>query len=414
MVAPAASAVSPALLALLRCPYCGGRFDDGGRARDVAPLAVLACACCAYPVIDGIPILRLGDEVSAAIRAAERGDADTARRAVLDLPPARHHDFDAVRHGDVRTFAEAVRRVLPDGEGDYYALRFGDPSFVAADAVVRAIARRVPEDTGPLLDVCGGCGHLTWTLSQLARERRWPAPVLVDGSFWRLWLARRFLVPEAGVVCADANAPLPLASGSATLAVCNDAVHYVWGKRLLAAEMMRVAGPKGWVAWTHVHSALGDNATAGNTLAPAGYAALFDERRVLAARDEALVEAAVAGHALPWSGVAAAALEGAPALALVAAPHGGDLMLPAQPPPTGHGSVVRNPLYAETRDDDRIAWDLVLPSPEYEAEFGAVRAYAPAHLDWDAGDVADLARLARARPDLLLRRVLLQVPPDYL
>ena len=208
-------------------------------------------------------------------------------------------------------------------------------------------------------------------------------------------------------MCADANAPLPLASGSATLAVCNDAVHYVWGKRLLAAEMMRVAGAKGWVAWTHVHSALGDNATAGNTLTPAGYAALFDERRVLAARDEMLVEAAVAGRALPWSGVSAAALEDAPALALVAAPHGGDLMLPAQPPPpVGHGRVVRNPCYAETRHGDRLAWDLVLPSPEYEAEFGAVRAYAPAHLDWDAGDVADLARLARARPDLLLRLLL--------
>jgi hypothetical protein len=364
-------------------------------------------------VVDGIPVLRLGDEVSAAIRAVERRDHAEARRLVLDLPEERHALFDEVQRPG-STFASAVRRLLPDGEGDYYVLRFGDPTFVAADVVVRTIARRIPEATGVLVDVCGGCGHLSWTLAQVAHERLWPPPVLLDASFWRLALARRFVVPEALVACADANQPLPLASGSATLAVCNDAAHDVWSKRTLATDMLRVAGPRGWVAWTHLHGALGSNATAGLALTPGHYASLFSERTVLAASDDALLEAAMAGRALPWGSAEAATVAQAGAIALVAAPHGGELMLPAHAPGVERGRVVRNPCYVESREDDRLIWRLALPSPEYDAEFGALRRYLPERLEWPAGETDDLQRLAHQRPDLLARRVLLQVADDYL
>jgi uncharacterized protein YbaR (Trm112 family) len=402
------------LLDLLRCPYCGGAFTAGDSAAGAWTHAVLSCACCAYPVVDGIPILKLGDEVSAAIRAVERGDVTEARRLVLDLPLDRHDAFERVAGAHALTFAEAVRRILPDGEGDYYALRFGDPVFVAADTVVRTIGRRIPEATGRLVDVCGGCGHLTWTMRQVAFERRWPEPVLLDASFWRLSLARRFVVGEADVICADANHPLPLVSGAATLAVCNDAAHYVWSKRTLATDMMRVAGPRGWVAWTHVHSALGGNVTAGNTLAPSHYAALLGDRRVLAATDDALLDAAIAGHALPWGSAEAAAGSTAGAITLVAPPHGGDLMLQAHPPPLSRGRVVAHPCYSQTREAGTVTWRIAMPSPEYEAEFGALRRYLPEQLDWHADETDDLERLARQRPDLIARRVLLQVPPEYL
>lgn len=398
---------------MLRCPYCGGPLSPSAARSAGDAHGVLSCACCAYPVVDGIPILKIGDAESAAIRAIERGDATEARRLVLDLPPERHEAFEEARRAPT-TFAHAVRRVLPDGEGDYYVLRFGDPSFVAADAILRTIAWRIPEPTGRLVDVCGGCGHLSWTLSQVARERGWPGPVLVDASFWRLSLARKFLVAGADVICADANQPLPLATGAATLAVCNDAVHYVWAKRTLATDMLRVAGPRGWVAWTHVHNALGENATGGNTLVPGHYASLLGERSVLAADEGSLVEAAIAGRALPWRSPAADSVNAAAAIALVAPPHGGDLMLPAHAPALAQGTVVRNPCYAASRDGDAVAWRLALPSPEYEAEFGGLRRYLPERLDWQASEVADLEDLARRRPDLLTRRVLLQVPDGYL
>lgn len=401
------------LIDLLRCPSCGGGFTTEPAGEGDLAHGVLFCACCAYPIVDGIPVLRLADEVSEAIRAVERGDAAAARRLVLDLPEDRHAIFDEVTGPAGTTFTDAVRRVLPDGEGDYYALRFGDPGFLAADAVVRTIGRRIPEASGPILDVGGGCGHLTWTLAQVARERHWPAPVLTDASFWRLSLARRFLVADADVVCADANQPLPFSTGAITLAVCNDVVHYVWSKRTLATDLLRVTGPRGWIAWTHVHSALGRNVTSGNTLAPAHYAALFGDRTVLACDERALVAAALAGRALPWTGPQAPALREADAIALVAAPHGGDLMLPAHAPAVEGGRVVRNPCYVETAEGDAVAWRLRLPSPEYEAEFGELRQYLPAELTWRAEELADLRRLAQQRPELIARRILLHVPIEY-
>jgi uncharacterized protein YbaR (Trm112 family) len=404
------------LLDVLRCPYCGGALHpaDQADAQRKASFGVLCCACCAYPVIDGIPVMRLSDETSQAIAAIERGQHDEARSLVLDLPPDRRDTFDDVREDPAVTFADAVRRVLPDGEGDYYVLRLGDPTFLVADAVVRAIWAMLPVGSGRLVDVCGGCGHLSWTLASLRRPGV-SAPVLLDRSFWRLSLAARLVVPGADVAVCDANVPLPLASGSAGLAVCNDAVHYVWGKRLLATEMQRIAGPRGWCAWTHVHSSLGDNASAGNTLTPAQYAALFDGRSVMLSDERDLLEAAVSGNALPWrSPDEGSACASANAISLVAARHGGDLMLHGGAPVGGDGVMQVNPLYTVERSGDTARLMRQFPSADYAAEFGPLCGHLPETVEVAAAALEDLEGLARSRADLTVRRVLLRVPPRYL
>ena len=405
------------LLEVLRCPFCGGSFHLAGAPIPQASVesGVLCCACCAYPIIDGIPVVRLSDEVTAAVKALDAGQLDAARHLVLDLPPERHAEFDAVGLDPGMTFAVAVRRLLPDGEGDYYVLRFGDPTFVVASAVARAIVAMLPVGAGRLVDVCGGCGHLSWTLASLVRVGSNPPPALLDRSFWRLWLASRFVAPDADVVVCDANVPLPLDSSCAALALCNDAVHYVWGKRLLAAEMQRIVGPRGWCAWTHVHNALGNNATAGNTLSPSQYAALFDVRAIHLADERALLEAAIGGGALPWLRPGeASACDSADAVTLVAARHGGDLMVHAVAG-TGHlGVLAVNPAYDVERTASDAHLRLRLPSVDYETEFAALGRYLPASLDVPAAALDDLEALARARPDLLVHRVLLRLPPRYL
>src|SRR5205809_886677 len=76
--------------------------------------------------------------------------------------------------------------------------------------------------------------------------------------------------------CADAHVSLPFASGAFRLAVCSDAFHYIWTKRLLSAEMLRLIGDDGAVALTHAHNSGRDNPSAGMPLAPDGYRALFE------------------------------------------------------------------------------------------------------------------------------------------
>jgi hypothetical protein len=147
---------------------------------------------------------------------------------------------------------------LPDGEGDYYVRRFGDPTFIVADGIARAVARVVgPSSAGRrFVDVCSGCGHLARTLDTL-RSHDAPPVMALDASFWRLQVMRRFIAPDADAICMDANLALPLASHSASLAICNDAFSYVWSKRALSADMQRLVHPQGAVVLTHVHSMYG-------------------------------------------------------------------------------------------------------------------------------------------------------------
>ena len=402
------------LLNDLRCPYCGGAFNvspalDPGAA--TCSHAVLCCACCAYPVVEGIPVLTLGDEVTAAIRAIERGDHDAALGHVLDLPAARHDEFRRLCTDADASFARAVRALLPDGEGDYYVLRFGDPTFVVADTVTRVVAAQLPDAKGRFVDVCGGCGHLTTTLAELAAAAA-PTPLLLDRSFWRLWLAGRFLAPSADLACCDANVPLPLASGCASLVACNDAFHYVWSKRLLASEMERIARADGAVVITHVHSALGDNATAGNTLAPGAYASLFDRHRPRLARDAEILQWAIGGPVPRWDPDGAACGD-ADAVDLISTSHA--MSWPERPggAPVERGWVI-NPLLSVRPHGDTATLTVEWPSDHYAAEFAEARSYLAESLDLPADGLRDLARLAESRPDLVLRRVLLRVPDRYI
>ena len=66
------------LLDILRCPFCGGRLElvtslfhraGGTHISD----GILACECCTFPVVDGIPVMHLGGAAGAAPAAGGRG-----------------------------------------------------------------------------------------------------------------------------------------------------------------------------------------------------------------------------------------------------------------------------------------------------------------------------------------------------
>ena len=407
------------LLADLRCPFCGGVIEAVGLPPGAAAsidYGVLSCVCCAYPVAEGIPVLALSDDVTKAIHAIERGERDEALGLLLDLPPERREVFAALRDDETATFAQAVRALLPDGEGDYYVLRYGDPTFVVADAITRTVASCVelPPRTR-VVDVCGGCGHLSTTLAVLAADRPGVTPTLLDRSFWRLWLAQRFLAPTADVVCCDANVPLPLATGCASMSVCNDAIHYVWGKRLVTSELQRITSWSGAVVVTHAHSVLGDNASAGNTLTPAGYASLFERHAPVAGRDDDLLEWALGRGAARWR-ADANECGSADAIALVAMPNAAarlDVPPPAMPANASGLQWIVNPLLAVTADENRTRLAIAWPSDHYAWEFSAVSRYLDDETELPSGALDDLEALAHARPDLVTRRVLLRVPRGY-
>ncbi len=229
-------------LEFLRCPYCGGRFELDtsqfhNRGADAIHDGILACQCCNLPVVDGIPVLHLLPDATAALDHLRAARPDRARGVMFGLDDeARAEAFDAVAASSTATYREIVEALGPGFEGGYFLYRFSDPTYLVAQAVVHAVASTVLGGNRRAVDICGGSGHVTRTLTGLTSE----PPVLADLYFAKVWLARRFTAPGCEPVCCDGNAPMPFARGAFAFAMCTDAFMYIWTKRQFVGEMERL------------------------------------------------------------------------------------------------------------------------------------------------------------------------------
>lgn len=408
------------LLELLRCPFCGGRFTLHESARHSAAdgrieSGVIWCECCAFPIVAGIPVLRADEASRVAMQALEAGRDEDALFGLLGLDEGRAEAFRALLgRGDALTYRAAIEVLSPDPEGTYFVYRFSDPTFVMAEAVIEALAQEPAAFPGRVLDLCGGSGHLTRVLTRLDPGR---TVVLADMFFWKLWLARTFTAPDAIAVCCDANHPLPFAAGTFPTVVLSDAFPYIWHKRLLAEEMTRQAGAAGTIVMPHLHSSLGWNYSAGMTLTPRSYAALFGRMEPRLFPDAPLFDQAVAGTGIDLSQPLSADEIGATnSFTLIASgqPRIFRRFPPPGPPRPAHRLMV-NPLYRVTSDGASSVLTLVFPTPQYEEEFGECRRYLPDTLTL-AGDLTAASGALPPEIDvevLRRRRVLVDAPLRY-
>ena len=411
------------LLDWIRCPFCGTRLqlvDNAALARDDTRIeaGVLGCECCAFPVIDGIPILLADDATRTAMHALERGDRDEALAAVLDVPRAEAAELARAAGAAALTYREAIAVLAPDAEGTYFLHRFSDPTFVSAEALVRVLGRAAP--AGPRLDLCGGTGHLAHALAGAGGEPE-PGPVetvIADLYFWKLWLATHITAPAAGAVCCNADAPLPFTSDRFSLVVLMDAFPYIWHKRLCADEMMRVAQPNGVIALPHLHSSEGENYAAGDPLSPSAYRDLFAPFRPALLSDARLLDGLLDDACVDLADDRSPArLRGEPTLTLVASRQAGiRRRAPAPAPDRVAGNLAVNPLYAVEVRGGRSLLTLRFPTAEYEEEFGQCRRYLPDRLtvDGDLRGRIDPRQLGPRCEELRRRRVILDLPPRYL
>jgi uncharacterized protein YbaR (Trm112 family) len=404
------------LLDLLRCPFCGTHLDlvdNEALVRDGSQVTwgVLGCQSCAFPILDGIPVLIADDATRAAMHAMEAGRREEALASMLglDVSPARR--LHALLQGGTATYRDALQIISPDAEGTYFIYRFSDPTFVLAETLVRAIG------TGGgitrAIDLCGGSGHLTRVLGERSAE-----PVVVaDVFYWKLWLAQRFTAPGCRPVCCDANHPLPFAADTFPLVVLSDAFPYIWHKRLLAGEMLRLAGDRGTILMPHLHSSLGFNFSAGMTLTPAAYQDLFAPARPRLFRDSDLLGDILGHTAIDLSrDVTPEQAADEPSVTLVASRDTGVFRKHHVADPGALTGELRiNPLYHVEPRGAQAQLTLTFPTPEYEEEFGSVRRYLPDSLTLDVDPRGRLtpADFGAAYTDLRRRRVLLDTPPRY-
>ena len=415
---------------ILRCPFCGGRLDlvtsDFNEvAGDEIHSGILGCACCTFPVVEGIPVLHLQPQATSARDDVQAGRPDLARRTMVGLDDAAEAArFDEAASSETATYRDVVEALGPGFEGGYFLYRFSDPTYIVARAVLRAVAGTVLQGGGRAIDVCGGSGHLTRSLLDLSSA----PPVLADLYFAKAWLARRFTAPGCEAVCCDGNAPLPFARAAFRFAMCSDAFMYIWTKRQFVGEMIRLVhdasdagdagGKTGAVVIGHTHNERTWSPSHGQPLSPEGYRDLFETLPPRIFGEAGLFADVVRGGPLDLARRDAdATLDADPALTIVASRHPGVFAAhPLDPvPTTPQGEYRLSPLYTAEPEGERVRLRLTFPSEDYEAEYGACRRYLPAEtsIDRTSWSALQAGRLPPELAELARRRVILDLPKRY-
>ena len=397
-------------LDILRCPFCGSSLElvDGPGQRatsQVVSAGTLCCGCEAYPIVDGIPCMMSSDECHAANEAIGLDDLDKARLILLGLgqDAARSSAFSSLAsNSPAMTFRGALEVLGSGQEADYFLFRFSDPYFVTSEYLLRAIALSGTLPAGRAIDLCGGAGHLTRSMLGCGVfSEVW----LTDLSFWKLWLARRFIAPLATAVACDSGAGLPFTRDSFSLALCSGAFEYVWSRRTFGEEIQRLVGQRGLLLLTHLKNLHCGTFNPGNALSPGGYRGIFSHWPTSMCSEVSAFEAAMAREPIDLGdGQSEKVLDDEPGLILACAYEASRLARYSAPPPRGASSLQINPLYRPVEVASSKVYELSFPSDEYVEEFGAVRRYLP-----DRIDLKSLEKEAAFE-----QRILLDLPENYL
>ena len=316
-----ASTVKPdihsSFLAALHCPYCGFQLEQTAGSHGRGAYGILTCACHQYPIVEGIPILQQVDGLDRIVEFVKGHEPERALVQALHVFRIRwaHRSrwHRALYHLNCRrlvsdptvTFEDAAQLVRrPKAFADYLIHRYANPSFLAAIGPLMLLehlglepdegiganhhSRLVPTAgrTPRVLDLACGAGHASFLMALLHPGL---SVISADQDFVSLYLAKRFLAPEAIHVCWDVEAPSPFPEDYFDAVFCLDAFHYFKSKRAVVSELKRVATADALWLFPHLHNGMQHNPVAGIPLSPEKYlecfgfpeARLFDETEIL-------------------------------------------------------------------------------------------------------------------------------------
>jgi len=363
-----------------------------------------------WPVVEGIPYLRAGRE-----RLRERvcgmldlGEREAALVELLrdqdDWAPTPPPDRDEVQRSVEAADSGGSLREAMSGLGfgavaDYFAYRLSDPTYLAG----LALLQRHWNEPRTSFELACGVGHYTRELA-----RRGVRASAGDVVFAKLWLARRYVVPGARLVCFDASRDFPLPGASVDLALCHDAFYFLPDKPHAARELRRIPGQEGSVVVGHSHNAAVDNFSAGDPATPTRHAELFPGCALY--DDEELTRSMM--HGDEPEAREASDLSGSEAVCVVSPGSREARLAPGSAPdlllPPAGTPLYPNPLYERERAGDTDLLRLRWPSERYREEYARRTFYLPEAAEvgaeslelaasWGAGASPEVDRLARLK-----------------
>lgn len=278
----------------LHCPYCGSALllerTLASRA-DRIEHGIVRCGCYRYPVIDGILILKQqsGPADTHDVRVAHlmAGEIEQARHRAMHVDgplaavPSRWHRIVRQMQNKLAPepglreeppFAELLETLRPGLYAQYLYHRYANNSFLASIAPLLLLGDLAPGQR--VLELTCGIGHSAFLMHALFPHLQL---VATDHDFVNLSIARRHVVPEAQLVCLDAEAPLPFAEGSFGGVFCLDGFHYLRSKVALIKELNRVTEAQALWLFPHLHNARAENFNPGIALEPEHYGRCFSD-----------------------------------------------------------------------------------------------------------------------------------------
>jgi SAM-dependent methyltransferase len=357
-----------------------------------------------WPVIDGIPFLRVGREALADAAAARLAadDRDGALAMLLTdqddwwtgPKPETAAVMDLIRQRETLTLRAAMDLLGFDRVGHYFAHRWSDPTFLAGLALLEAYWR--PASTA--FELACGIGHYGRELMRRGLDFTGG-----DVVFSKLWLARHWVLPPgADLVCFDAGASWPIAGRRFDLVFSHDSFYFLEPKAAILAALRAAVAPGGRLALSHIHNSGADNLSAGRAVSVDEMARFFPDAVVF--DDAELTDALVAARAPQGAPL--------PELARVEAFSVEDgTAAPPRPVSAGlalpdDAAALRlNPLYEAQPDGAAVTW----PSSRYQAEYGP-RATYPRHLTGEAHRALEAGTHA---PEDLRRRTVVDLPERW-
>lgn len=228
-----------------------------------------------FPVIDQIPFLRVGrDDLRAKV--LEKLDADEEQDALILLfrdqddwarsEPPNEADLQPIFENQNLTLRQTMRCLRYGAVADYFAHRWSDPTFTSGLALLEW---HLPPNAKTVFELACGIGHYLRELISRNIEA-----VGADVVFSKLWLARKFVAPNARLVCLDANFGFPFADKCFDAAFCHDAFYFLPEKRRAADELKRTT--RGAIIIGHAHNAEAENFSSGAAITASKYAAMFE------------------------------------------------------------------------------------------------------------------------------------------
>jgi len=448
-----APGVSLSFLSTLHCPYCGFALglSSANSIADAVDYGILRCACHEYPIVGGIPILQQIeglDRVVEYIRALDSKRALLHALNVFRVRWAHRSRWHQVRYhlncrrvvSDTTTTFEDAARLLrrPKVVADYLIHRYANPSFLAAVAPLMLLGHleRRPEQIGDanhrtsdrtsdphtrVLDLACGAGHASFLMQLLYPGL---SVVSADQDFVSLYLAKRFIAPDATHLCWDAHVPSPFPDHCFDAVFCLDAFHYFRSKTAVVAELKRIMRAEAFWLFPHLHNSLQHNIVAGIPLSPEQYlecfgfreARIFDEIALLLGLSQRRLVDLGTEHPL-------SKLNESQTLTYVRG--GRDVWQLHDGFPSAfcrtRSTLLVNPIYRGRWHLDNLELELVWPNELIRNECSAAETVLPPKLQIGKSELRQLRQLSAQMStadwdrlgDLVARFVLVPLPPHY-